>query len=236
MAGFGDLGVVGHELVPGPGDGQAQLLIDGTVVEDAPAHGRAEGDAAHGAVRGGDDLLETVEDIRLPLDVRQVEQRLFRPQRLEERAGIVVEDVGHFAGRKAGLDDVVALRSAGALFDVEGDIGMRRAVGGGQGLHRADRFGVAVDQDGQRHIGRGHAPGQGQGGGQGRTHAQGLHRWSPPRLVQLVMSKSKLIRCWPEGSGIPPSGIAIAASPICHPRLAGLGISRPVQPSGRVTR
>ena len=47
---------------------------------------------------------------------RQVEQGLARVQRLKQRAGVVPEDVGHFARGKAGLDDVVTLCTLGRDF------------------------------------------------------------------------------------------------------------------------
>ena len=76
------------------------------------------------AVRRRHDRLERVDDIGLERLVGQIEHGLRRVERLEQRAGIVAEDVGHLAGREAGLDEVVALAAARVGLDLDLDVGV----------------------------------------------------------------------------------------------------------------
>ena len=142
--------VVRSKLLPGRGHAQAQLLVDLPVVEDAAAHRGAGGHAedlpalGHGRQEGFGD----VGDVRL---ARDVDESFGRIQGLEQRAGIVEEEVGHFTGGQPRLDDVVAIRAARSAFDGDGHIRILRHVGLGQRLgHRLVGFGV-IDEIGQRH-------------------------------------------------------------------------------------
>ena len=80
-------------------------------------------DLAVGAVTTG---LNAVEDVGLERLVGQVDQVLRRVERLEQRARVVEEHVGHLAGREAGLDDVVALAAARTRLDLDLDVGVLR--------------------------------------------------------------------------------------------------------------
>ena len=84
--------------------------------------------------------------------VGEVEHGLRRVERLEQRAGIVAEDVGHLAGREPGLDEVVAIGAAGARLDLDLDVG----IGGLEaGLHVLGDLHVereVVDEVGERHV------------------------------------------------------------------------------------
>jgi hypothetical protein len=54
-------------------------------------------------------------------------------QGLEQRAGVIVEDVVHFARGKARLDQVINLSAATRrYFDVEGHVGMQCRIGVGE--------------------------------------------------------------------------------------------------------
>ena len=64
----------------------------------------------------------------------QVDERLRRIERLQERAGVVPEDVRHITGGELGLDQVVAFGAAGTALDVDGDVRVLRRVGLGEGL------------------------------------------------------------------------------------------------------
>ena len=61
---------------------------------------------------GGEERFDDVGNERL---LREVDQRVGRMQCLKQRAGIVPEDIGHFARRKARLDDVIAFGAPGRL-------------------------------------------------------------------------------------------------------------------------
>ena len=82
----------------------------------------------------------------------QVGEALGRPQRLEQRAGVVLEDVGHLAGREPGLDHVVALGPARTLLDLEGDLGMQFRVGRGQRIGLGDGGRICRNEHRQGHL------------------------------------------------------------------------------------
>ena len=63
--------------------------------------------------------------------------------------GVVPEDVGHLAGREAGLDDVVALGALGPRLERDRDVRVQRRVGIGERLRPSDRDVGAVDEEGE---------------------------------------------------------------------------------------
>ena len=96
---------------------------------------------------GGEERLDDVGDERL---LREVDERVGRIQGLEQRAGVVPEDIGHVARRQARLDDVVAFGAPRPALDVDGHVGMQRHVGVGKRFGRSLVGLAIVDEVGQR--------------------------------------------------------------------------------------
>ena len=90
--------------------------------------------------------------------VNVLDERLFRDvyqgvggvQGLQQRAGVVLEDVGHLARREARLDEVVALGACRPSLDVYRDIRMRCGVGGHECVRRVPSVLVLTNEHGQR--------------------------------------------------------------------------------------
>ena len=100
----------------------------------------------------GDDRLERVDDVGLERLVGEIEHGLRRVERLEQRAGVVAEDVGHLAGGEAGLDEVVAFAAARMGLDLDldaGILGLERRL---EPLGRRDVGRVVVDVVGERYL------------------------------------------------------------------------------------
>ena len=155
LAGGLDLFVVGHELGPGHRHRQSELFIDLLVVEDAATHRRLFRHAVDAAIRRRNDRLERVDDVGLERLVGQIEHGLRRVQRLEERAGVVAEDVRHLARRKPRLHEVVALAAARMGLDLDLYVGVLGFEGGLEALGRRHVGRIVVDIVGERHLGAG---------------------------------------------------------------------------------
>ena len=104
--------VVGGELLPRRRHGQAVLLEDVRSVEDAAAETGTERHAED-AVALAHRRDERVDDVVEHRVTGEVDDRLRRVERLQQRARVVEEHVGHLVRRQAGLDDVVAVGAAG---------------------------------------------------------------------------------------------------------------------------
>ena len=134
---------------------QPEFCVDLSVVEDATAHGRAEGNTANATIRRADDRLEVLGDIACVRQTGEISERILRLQRLKERTGVVLEDVGHLASRKPRLDDVVPLSTPCAVLNVETDVRSLLAVGLGQNIQKTNCFRIGICQDGERYVGMG---------------------------------------------------------------------------------
>ena len=89
------------------------------------------------------ELLQ-VGDAGLPGDI---DERLARVERLQERPGVVPEDIAHLAGREARLRDVVPFRTLWTSLEGEGHFRVDGGVGVGESLGPRDRHVGAVDEE-----------------------------------------------------------------------------------------
>ena len=145
-----ELVVVGFELGPGLGHADPILLEDLLVVQDAAAHDRAERHAENLPVlrHGGQEHVLDVGDVRL---LREVDERVGGVERLQQRAGVVEEDVVHLARGQTRLDQVVAVGASWPGFDGELHIRVLGRVGSGERVRHVLRDRVVAGQDTQGH-------------------------------------------------------------------------------------
>ena len=181
LARFLQLGAVVHELGPGVGHFQAQLLIVGLVVDDRARLGGGLGQAVHRAV-DGDGAQEGVVDPGDQIPILDVQEAAGGIQVVQLGAGIVDHQVGQVVGGDAGLEQVVALGSAGI------DLGLdmqaqgflsrfddRQGAGVQLGLAAPEGDGHALIGLGLRNCGNAHQHGDRQRDGQGQRHKLPVH-------------------------------------------------------------
>src|SRR5688572_6436309 len=131
-SGFLDRFIVCRKLIPCRRYTQSQLLVDLLVVEHTASSRIPDRHPINSFTLGnrGQKRIGNIGDERLS---REIDKRLRRIQRLDQSAGVEIEDIVHLTGRQSCLDKVRDLLTRyGWYLEFKGHVGMQRRIGFGE--------------------------------------------------------------------------------------------------------